>query len=106
MARCVSDRFLLYLGTQEQWQIEGGGEAPEFFPSPRNAVSHVMDHFRIVRERDETEHGAYRTKSIILPIYDCMTETINSGNPNQSHLNPPPGDPQATHNGTDPTGSS
>ena len=72
----------------------------------RDDVSYIMDTFPIVKRRDEKVYIEYRTRNSIIEIYDRMTKTINSGNPYQSHLNPPPGNPPAAHYGTDPTGSS
>jgi hypothetical protein len=36
--------------------------------------------------------GSYRTKEVILEIYDRMTQAAGSGEPYQTALNPPPGD--------------
>lgn len=38
----------------------------------RDDVAYMMDTFPIVRSRDESEHGCYRTKQRILEIYDQM----------------------------------
>jgi len=48
---------------------------------PREDVDYIMDTFRIVREHDEAEHGEYRTKRIILDIYDAMRLAIDTGIP-------------------------
>ncbi|OPL19556.1 MAG: hypothetical protein AVO35_10360 [Candidatus Aegiribacteria sp. MLS_C] len=84
----------IYFGVPERWKVEGSNEVLEFFPTARDAVSHVLDHFRIVRERDEAKHEEYRTKNTILEIYDRMSEAINSDTPYQTILDPPPGDPR------------
>jgi hypothetical protein len=84
----------------------------EMFPTPRDAVSYIMDTFPIVRRKNEAKYGEYRTKRVILEIYDQMTEIIganeairaaNTGKSEeelrpllrsyQSPLNPPPGPP-------------
>jgi hypothetical protein len=56
-----------------------------------------MDTFPIVRRKDEDKFGEYRTKRIILEIYDVMQEAIRTGKPYQTRLNPPPGDPRCCH---------
>ena len=38
----------------------------------RDDVDYIMDTFPIVRRKDEKEHGEYRTKRVILEIYDEM----------------------------------
>ncbi len=66
-------------------------------PSPRDAVSHIMDTFPIARKNDEKAHGEYRTKRVILEIYDAMAEAIRTGKPYQTRLDPPPADPKCCH---------
>lgn len=39
----------------------------------RNEVDHVMESFWVVRNRDETAYGEYRTKLAVLDQYDAMT---------------------------------
>jgi len=56
-----------------------------------------MDSFPIVKRKDEAEHGSYRTKEVILEIYDAMAEAIRTGIPYQTKLNPPPADPSCCH---------
>lgn len=58
----------------------------------RDEVEHVMDSFWVVRDRDEKEHGSYRTKELILEAYDAMA-VATSELPFVSHLIPGPGDP-------------
>jgi hypothetical protein len=64
------------------------------FPKPRDAVSYIMDTFPIVRRKDEEKYnGDYRTKRVILEIYDAMQQAIQTGQPAPTPLNPPPGPP-------------
>ena len=64
------------------------------FQAPRDAVAHIMDTFSIVRRKDEGKYdGDYRTKRVILEIYDEMQESIRTGAPYQTRLDPPPGPP-------------
>lgn len=67
------------------------------FPTPRDAVAYIMDTFPIVRKNDEKAHGEYRTKRVILEIYDAMAEAIRTGKPYQTRLDPPPADPRCCH---------
>jgi hypothetical protein len=60
-------------------------------------VEHVMDSFRLVRDSDEAEHGEYRTKRLILEIYDELADAIATGRPYQTRLEPPPADPRVAH---------
>jgi hypothetical protein len=53
-----------------------------------------MDTFPIVRRKDEAKYdGDYRTKRVILEIYDAMQQAIRTGEPYQTPLDPPPGPP-------------
>ena len=63
------------------------------FPTPRDAVAYVMDTFPIVRRKDEQKYGQYRTKRVILETYDAMGESMKTGKPYQTILDPPPGPP-------------
>ncbi len=54
------------------------------FPTPPHAVDYIMDPFPIVKRRDEQAHGQYRTKRVILDIYDAMAEAIRTGCPYQT----------------------
>ncbi len=63
----------------------------------RDDVDYIMDTFPIVRRKDEAAHGEYRTKRVILEIYDELAKAIATGNPYQTRLNPSPADPRAAH---------
>ena len=63
----------------------------------RDEVAYVMDTFPIVRRKDESAHGTYRTKDTILSIYDAMADAIRTGQPYQTILKPPPADPSCCH---------
>jgi hypothetical protein len=62
-------------------------------------TDYVMDTFPIVRKNDEKAHGEYRTKRVILEIYDAMAEASRTGTPYQTRLDPPPADPRVAHPG-------
>jgi len=49
--------------------------------------------FRAIKRRDEEQHGDYRTKRVILEVYDALAEAIRTGRPYQTPLDPPPGPP-------------
>ena len=63
----------------------------------RNDVDYIMETFPIVKRHDERDHGEYRTKRVILEIYDEMAQAIETGNPYQTRLDPPPADPRVAH---------
>jgi len=73
------------------------------FPSPRDAVSHILDTFPVVRKNDEKTYGEYRTKRVILEIFDAMTEAMSTGRPYMTRLDPPPADPRIAHSASRPT---
>jgi hypothetical protein len=71
-------------------------ELMRHFPTPRDAVAYIMDTFPVVRRKDEEKYnGDYRTKRVLLEIYDEMAEAMRTGFPNQSRLGPPPGPPKS-----------
>ncbi|MDE2126266.1 MAG: hypothetical protein KGJ62_06730 [Armatimonadetes bacterium] len=56
----------------------------------RDDVDYIMETFPIVKRKDKAEHGEYRTKRVILEIYDEMQLAIETGVPYQARLDPPP----------------
>jgi hypothetical protein len=67
------------------------------FPKPRDAVDYIMDTFPIVKRKDEEKFGSYRTKEMILQIYDEMQEAVRTGKEYQTKLEPPAGDERCCH---------
>ena len=63
----------------------------------REDVDYIMDTFPILKRRDEEKYGEYKTKRVILEIYDEMTEAMQTGKPYQTRLDPPPADPSVAH---------
>jgi len=63
----------------------------------RDDVDYIMETFPIVKRKDEAAHGEYRTKRVILEIYDEMAEAMRTGVPYQTRLDPPPADPRVAH---------
>jgi N-6 DNA Methylase len=57
----------------------------------RDDVDYIMETFPVVKRRDEQRYGSFRTKELILEIYDAMAEAIRTGEPYQTILDPPPG---------------
>lgn len=101
LLRCELDAayFHLYLGAEQEWREQGSPELLQYFPIPRAAVEYIMETFPIVKRKDEQKYGEYRTKRVILEIYDEMAEAMRSGAPYQTRLDPPPADPRAAHPG-------
>ena len=114
LLRCELDAafFHLYLRADKRghWQPPGqvGGnrhvETPEqhgeltsHFPTPRDAVNYIMDTFPIVRRKDETRHGEYRTKRVILDIYDAMQTAAATGKSYRTVVDPSPADRSCCH---------
>ena len=68
----------------------------------RDDVDYIMETFPIVKRKDVAAHGEYRTKRVILEIYDAMQQAMDSGQPYQTRLDPPPADPSVVHVGAPP----
>ena len=60
-------------------------------------VDYIMDTFPIVRKNDEKIHGEYRTKRVVLEIYDEMQRAIETNVAYKTRLDPPPADPRVAH---------
>lgn len=63
----------------------------------RDDADYIMETFPITKRKDEAAYGEYRTKRVILEIYDAMAEAIKTGQPYQTVLDPPPADPSVAH---------
>jgi hypothetical protein len=56
----------------------------------RDDADYILDTFPIVKRKDEQAFGEYRTKRVILEIYDEMQRAIETGQPYRTRLDPPP----------------
>lgn len=63
----------------------------------RDDVDYIMDTFPIVRRKDEEAYGEYRTKRVILEMYDAMAAAMETGEAYKTRLDPPPAHPDAAH---------
>src|SRR3989442_8662510 len=53
-------------------------------------VDNILETFPIVKRKDEQAHGEYRTKRVILDVYDAMQQAMEAGTPYHTRLDPPP----------------
>lgn len=107
LLRCELDAafFHLYLPSEpngnwsprENEAAEDRARLNASFPTPRDAVDYIMETFPIVKRKDEDKWNEYRTKRVVLEIYDAMAEARVTGIPYQTRLSPPPADPSVTH---------
>jgi hypothetical protein len=56
----------------------------------RDDVDYIMDTFLVFKQRDNQRHREYRTKRVILEIYDHMACAAETGQIYQTLLDPPP----------------
>jgi len=63
----------------------------------RDDVDYIMETFPIVKRKDEKQYGEYRTKRVILEIYDEMKRAMETGEPYRTRLEPGPADPLVAH---------
>lgn len=57
----------------------------------RPTAEYILGTFPIIRRHDESTHGEYLTKRLVLEAYDAMQRAIERGVPYQSSITPPPG---------------
>ena len=65
----------------------------------RDDVDYIMETFPIVKRKDEKLFGEYRTKRVILEMYDEMKRAIETGEVYRTRLVPGPGDRAVAHEG-------
>jgi hypothetical protein len=63
----------------------------------RDDVDYIMETFPIVKRKDEKQYGEYRTKRVILEMYDEMKRAMETGEAYRTRLEPPPADPTVAH---------
>ena len=77
LLRCELDAafFHIYLGPESDWNRQSDA-LTQALPTPRAALSYILDTFPIVRRKDEQRfNGDFRTKRVILEIYDKLACT-------------------------------
>jgi hypothetical protein len=74
--------------------------ARELFDLTRSELDAILETFPIVKKNDEKVHREYRTKRLILEIYDELAVAARTGRPYLSRLDPPPADPRVAHAGS------
>ena len=62
-------------------------------------MDYIMETFPIVKRKDEKLYGEYRTKRVILEIYDEMRSAMETGEAYRTRLVPGPGDRAVAHEG-------
>ena len=77
--------------------IEHLADLKRHFPTPRDAVVHILNTFPGVRREEQAKHGEYRIKRIILEIYDAMQASLTTGGSYQTRLDPAPADTRCCH---------
>ena len=63
----------------------------------RDDADYILDTFPIVRKNDEKAHGEYRTKRVILDVYEALAEAMRTGKTYTTRLDPGPADPAVAH---------
>jgi hypothetical protein len=99
LLRCELDAAFvhLYLGPETEWRQQPAALI-QAFPTPRAAVSYILDTFPIVKRKDEAKfNGDYRTKRVILEIYDALATAMQTGKAYQTRLNPAPASLAVAH---------
>ncbi|MEU9847851.1 DNA methyltransferase [Streptomyces sp. NPDC047985] len=95
LARALGDQgapFQWSEGRRELLRAEVDAAFFHLYGVSRVDVEYIMDTFSVVRREDEAAHGgAYRTKDLILDIYDRMNEARATGDEYRTVLDPPPG---------------
>ena len=59
----------------------------------------ILETFPIVKRKEIARHGEYRTRRVILEVYDAMAAAMQGGAPYVARLAPPPADARVAHEG-------
>ena len=63
----------------------------------RDDTNYILESFPIIKRKDIAQYGEYRTKNLILQIYNAMQHTKETDIPYKTILDPPPADPRCCH---------
>jgi hypothetical protein len=74
-------------------------DAPFFYlyGVDRSSAEYMLDTFSLVKEKDIERHGEYRTKRVVLDIFNALAEAVRTSRPYQTRLDPPPADVRVAH---------
>lgn len=60
----------------------------------RSQAEWLINTFTVLRKYEERDFGEFRTRRLVLDIYDAMQEAMDTSQPYQTHIDPLPGPPQ------------
>lgn len=67
------------------------------YGTARADADYILDTFVTVKDEDESAHGDYRTRRLILERLDEMADAEAAGRPYETVLDPPPAHPSLAH---------
>ncbi|MFZ1991299.1 MAG: hypothetical protein WAW96_16190, partial [Alphaproteobacteria bacterium] len=63
----------------------------------RSQAEWLLDSFKVLQKYEERDVGEYRTKRVVLEIYDEIAAAKQTGRVYKTRLNPVPADPSCCH---------
>lgn len=69
----------------------------QLYQLTRPQAEWLLDSFTVLRKYEETDFGEYRTKRLVLEVFDAITEAKRAGMPYRTRLDPPAADPSCCH---------
>ena len=63
------------------WRAELDALVCHLYGLDRDEVDYILETFPIVRRQDEAAHGEYRTKRLVLAVYDATDQARRTGQP-------------------------
>jgi hypothetical protein len=78
-------------------QAEIDGAVLHLYQLTRAQAEWILDSFTVLGKYEESDHGEFRTKRLVLETYDALAEAKRTGQPYKTRLDPPPADPSCSH---------
>jgi hypothetical protein len=78
-------------------QAEIDAAALHLYELNRTQAEWLIDSFTVLRDYEEEDHGEFRTKRVVLEIYDQISVAKQAGRAYQTRLKPAPADPSCCH---------
>jgi hypothetical protein len=94
---CAQPPFLWSLERRVLLQAEIDAAVLHLYGLTRDQSEWLLDSFTVLRKYEERDHREFRTKRLVLEIYDALVEARRTGFPYHTRLLPPPADSRCCH---------
>ncbi len=96
---CNHPPFYWNRGRRQLLQAEIDAAIIQLYGLDRSQAEWLIDSFTVLRKYEERDYAEFRTKRLVLEVYDEIEAAKQAGNPYRTRLVPAPADPSLCHGG-------